>query len=71
MLGEDLEMLSETIYDICDKYKLRIGQLIYLVQKEYNLDLFCISDRELSNYIVRFVKEIDEINKEHIKGENK
>jgi len=53
---ESVDLHMDYIKTVCEKHNLRIGQLIYLIEIEYNLNLFYISNDSLITYIDKFIK---------------
>ena len=53
---ESVDLHMDYIKTVCEKHNLRIGQLIYLVEIHFNLNLFYVSDDALITYIDKFIK---------------
>jgi len=53
---ESVDLYMDYIKTVCEKHNLRIGQLIYLVEIHFNLNLFYVSDDALITYIDKFIK---------------
>ena len=54
---ENLEYVTQNILKVCSENDLRFGQMISILERTYNFDLFSVENDKLNEYFIDYLSK--------------